>query len=124
MVLTKRQETAQRLTRELQSLGATVTNVMPLEEGKNLRFWVSDYKKKEVLQELKDAGYEPIFLKMEMQPDIRTYSMGLVSVFAVPIAAERQEIPQDRAIPKDTLAAPRAKTEADAIASAWYGKKR
>jgi hypothetical protein len=75
--LTPRQETAARLTRELQALGATVTNVLPLEDGKNLRFWIDDYRKKEVLQQLKDAGYdEPIFLGMSPQICTATYSMG------------------------------------------------
>jgi len=94
--LTPRQETAARLCRELQAFGANVTSVLPLADGQNLRFWVDDYKKKEVLQQLADAGYEPIFLKMELQPDIRSYSIGLVSAFELPIAAERQPIPDDR----------------------------
>jgi hypothetical protein len=41
----ERQKTAERLARELQTLGATVTNVLPLADGQNLRFWCSDYKK-------------------------------------------------------------------------------
>jgi len=94
--LSKRQETAQRLTRELQAFGATVTNVLPLAEGQHLRFSVNDYRKNEVLQQLADAGYEPNFLKMEMQPDIHSYSMGLVNVFELPIAADREPIPDDR----------------------------
>ena len=66
-VLTPRQETAQRLARELQSFGATVTNVMPLDDSQNLRFWCSDYEKKELLQQLKDAGHEVVFLGMQPQ---------------------------------------------------------
>ena len=96
--LSPRQETAARLCRELQAFGATVTNVMPLADGQQLRFWVSDYRKNEVLQQLADAGYEPIFLKMELQPDIRSYSMGLVNSFELPIAAEQQPIIDDRKI--------------------------
>src|SRR5262249_5331978 len=96
MVLTKRQETAQRLTRELQAFGATVTSVLPLEAGKHLRFWVSDYKKNELLQQLKDASYEVVFLGMSPQMDIATYSVGLVNNFELPLAAETQPIVDDR----------------------------
>ena len=96
--LTPRQETAARLCRELQAFGANVTSVLPLADGQHLRFWVDDYKKKEVLQQLGDAGYEPIFLKMELQPDIRSYSIGLVSAFELPIAADREPVIDDRKV--------------------------
>jgi hypothetical protein len=77
-LLTPRQETAQRLARELQSFGATVTNVMPLDNGQNLRFWCSDYEKKELLQQLKDAGHEVVFLGMSPQVEVsRPIGCGL-----------------------------------------------
>jgi len=123
--LTPRQETAQRLTRELQSLGATVTSVLPLEEGKNLRFWVSDYKKKEVVQQLADAGYEPpIFLGMSPQMCTATYSMGLVNNFELPIPAARQPIVDDRAIPKDDVGKRVRDFEVTKMLEAIYGKRR
>jgi hypothetical protein len=124
MVLTARQQKAATLTRELQSLGATVTNVLPLADGHNLRFWVSDYKKNELLQQLSDAGYEPVFTGMTPQMDIRTYSIGLVSNFELPIAAERQEVPQqDRIIPKDEIGK-RKDSEIMKTYQSVYGKKR
>jgi len=79
--LTERQQAAARLTRELQALGATVTSVLPLADGHNLRFWVSDYKKREILAALADAGYEPIFIGMGLQMDTAAYAMGLVNNF-------------------------------------------
>jgi hypothetical protein len=125
MVLTARQQKAATLTRELQALGATVTNVLPLADGQNLRFWVSDYKKNELLQQLSDAGYEPVFTGMTPQVDVQTYSMGLVNVFELPIAAERQEVPQqDRVIPKDDVGKRKPSSEAQAVINQWYGVKR
>src|SRR5262245_32747774 len=94
--LTPRQETAQRLTRELQALGATVTNPLPLGAGENLRFWCSDYKKNELLQQLKDAGYEVVFVGMSPQVDIKTYSMGLVNNFEIHLAADAQPVADNR----------------------------
>jgi hypothetical protein len=123
--LTPRQETAARLTRELQSLGATVTNAMPLPDGQHLRFWCCDYAKNELLQQLKDAGYEPTFIKMEMQMDIRSYSMGLVNVFELPIAGERQEILQaDRVIPRDEIGRGKTNPEVEAMIRHIYGRQK
>ena len=95
-LLSERQKTAQRLTRELQALGATVTNPLPLAAGESLRFWCSDYKKNELLQQLKDAGYEVVFLGMSPQIDVKTYSMGLVNNFEVILAAETRPIADNR----------------------------
>jgi len=93
-LLNERQKTAERLTRELSALVATVTSVLPLGSDQNLRFWVSDYGKKEVLQALKDAGYTPEFLGMRPQVDIKSYSMGLVNCFEILIPQERQAVPE------------------------------
>jgi len=121
--LSKRQETAARLCRELQAFGATVTNVMPLAAGQHLRFWVSDYRKNVVLQQLKDAGYdEPVFLGMSPQMDIASYSMGLVNNFELPIAAEREPIPDDRHGGEITGRTKRS-PETEAMLRAIYGKQ-
>jgi hypothetical protein len=92
-VLSERAQTAERLTRELQALGATV--VSPPGSDR-LRFWVDDYKKREVLQQLADAGYEPVFLGMTPQICTATYSMGLVNDFELNLPAERQPIADNR----------------------------
>jgi hypothetical protein len=124
MVLTKRQEMAQRLTRELQALGATVTNVPPLEEGKHLRFWCSDYKKNELLQQLKDAGYEVVFLGMAPQIDVKTYSMGLVNNFEVILPAETQSIARDDRIHGEIAKREERSHEVDAIVNEYFRVKR
>ena len=122
--LTPRQETAARLCRELQAFGANVTSVLPLADGQHLRFWIDDYKKKEVLQQLADAGYEPIFLKMDFQPDIRSYSIGLVNSFELPIAADREPIIDDRVVPKDDASRRAKDSEREAMLQHIYGKQR
>jgi len=92
----ERQKTAQRLARELRAFGGRVTNVLPLHEGQNLRFWVSDYKKNELLQQMKDAGYEPVFVGMMLQPCEETYTLGLVNKFELVLPADRQPIQDNR----------------------------
>jgi hypothetical protein len=124
-LLTPRQETAQRLARELQALGATVTNVLPLEEGKNLRFWVDDYKKKTLLQELKDAGHEFIFLGMSPQVCVKSYSMGLVNSFEVVLPADRQPVQDDRGIiPRDVVDRREKDHEVEKMLESIYGRRK
>jgi hypothetical protein len=94
---TKRQELAQSLTRELQQLGASVTNVMPLADDQNLRFWCSDYKKGRILTALSEWGFpEVTFTGMSPQICPDTYSMGLVNNFEIALPRERQPIATDR----------------------------
>lgn len=122
----ERQKTAQRLTRELQALGATVTNVLPLAEGQPLKFWVSDYKKNELLQQLKEAGHEAVFVGMSLQPDVVSYSLGLVNNFEIPIAADRQPIVDDRIRGEIVDPAKQAaqKAAVEAMYRSIYGKRR
>ena len=126
MILTERQKRAENVTRELQRLGATVTNVLPLAEGRPLRFWVSDYRKKEVLQQLTDAGYQPTFLGMMFQVDPKEYAMGLVNSYELAIPADRQVIADDR-LPKgeivDRAEEARIKREVELMREAIYGRK-
>jgi hypothetical protein len=121
-LLSERQKTAERLTRELQSLGATVTSVLPLAGDKHLRFWVSDYKKNELLQQLADAGYEPIFTGMTPQVDVQTYSMGLVNCFELHLPREAQAVPtaERRRIPDAELADPQKKGQGEVEAILKY----
>jgi hypothetical protein len=121
-LLSERQKTAERLTRELQSLGATVTSVLPLAGDKHLRFWVSDYKKNELLQQLADAGYEPIFTGMTPQVDVQTYSMGFVNCFELHLPREAQAVPtaERRRIPDAELADPQKKGQGEVEAILKY----
>src|SRR5262249_26930590 len=121
--LTPRQETAARLTRELQALGATVTNPLPLAVGDSLRFWVRDDKKNELLQQLSEAGYEAVFVGMSPKVDIRTYSMGLVNNFEVILPAETQPVADNR-IHGEIAKREERSHEVAAIVNEYYGTKR
>src|SRR5262245_561092 len=126
-LLTERQKRAENVTRELQRLGATVTNMMPLAAGRNLRFWVDDYKKREVLQALTDAGYAPTFIGLAPQVCAKTYSMGMVNQFELAIPADRQVIEDDR-LPKgeivDRAEEARIKRQVELMNEAIYGKRK
>jgi hypothetical protein len=121
--LTPRQETAARLMRELQACGACVTNAMPLPDGQNLRFWVDDYKKNELLQQLKDGGYQFVFRGMAPQFCTSSQSLGLVNQFEVVLPAERQEIAPGNRIPKDEIGR-RREAEIQKTYEMVYGKRR
>ena len=119
----ERQKTAERLARELLAFGGTVTNVLPLADGQNLRFWVSDYRKNELLQQMKDAGYAPIFIGTGFQMCIKTYSMGLVNNFELSLPADQPVPQQNRVIPKDDSKRERHH-EAEAFLKEYYGVKK
>jgi hypothetical protein len=110
---TERQRVAERLARELSALGAVVTNVMPLDETHNLRFWCSEYRKREVLQQLHDAGYEPMFKGLIPQVCRDTDSIGMVNSFELALESDRRQlVPDDR--PKSERSEPKKLvTEAD-----------
>jgi hypothetical protein len=107
MLLTKRQELAKSLTRELGQLGANVTNVLPLADDQNLKFWCSDYKKGQILTALSDWGFEVTFKGMSPQVCRDTYSMGLVNNFEIALEREQTPIVDDRTIPRGELAQPK-----------------
>jgi hypothetical protein len=111
MVLSERQQTVERLTRELGQLGATVVSPP---HADRIRFWVDDYKKREVLQQLADAGHEPVFTGMTPQVDVKTYSMGLVNSFEINLPVERQPVTDDRII-RGEIATGKPKTDPTGI---------
>jgi len=122
----ERQKTAERLARELRAFGGRVTNVLPLAEGRNLCFWVSDYRKNELLQQMRDAGYEPIFIGTDFQPCEETYTLGLVNKFELALPADQPAV-QDRTIRGEIVDRAKAAAEKAAIAAmnvAIYGKRK
>jgi hypothetical protein len=81
-----------------------VTNVMPLAEDQNLKFWCSDYKKGRILTALSDWGFEVTFKGMSPQVCRDTYSMGLVNNFEIALEREQKPIIDDRTIHGGELA--------------------
>jgi hypothetical protein len=84
-----------------------VTNVMPLAEDQNLKFWCSDYKKGRILTALSDWGFEVTFKGMSPQICRDTYSMGLVNNFEIALEREQKPIIDDRTIHGGELAHPK-----------------
>jgi hypothetical protein len=95
-LLSERQKTAERLTRELHALGATVTSVPPLRDDARLRFWVTDAVRPKVLMELAEGNWPVIFCGCASQFTIRDYDVKLVSIFEIDLPAERQPVVDDR----------------------------
>jgi hypothetical protein len=125
MILSPRQQKARDVT---SALGAWsnqvwVTNPMPLADGARLRIQISDHVKNEVLQVLRDFGYEPRFVAIH--PRIATTGLMPAAMYEVDIPVERQEVPQDeRAIPRDDAGRRVKDPEIEATLDAIYGRKR
>jgi hypothetical protein len=119
-LLSERQKIAERLTRELQALGATVTSVLPLRDDARLRFSVLDAARPKVLQELADGGWQVVFAGTNpsfFHPD---GTMRLASIFEINIPHERQSIIDDRkTIPRNEIG-PRKKTDTEVKAVLKY----
>jgi len=67
MVLSERQQKAQGLTRWLQSINAHVTNSMPLNPNEQLRFWVTNEDREDVLTKLRQQDWSPRFVSVDMR---------------------------------------------------------
>jgi hypothetical protein len=110
-LLSDRQKTAERLTRELQALGATVTSVLPLPDDQRLKFWVHDNQKREVLTQLRDGNYGPTFVGIQLQFVTCSYAAEMVSKFEIDLPRERQAVPiAERRIPDAVLASSEPKS--------------
>src|SRR5262245_63506936 len=62
MPLSERQQTAQALVAEINSLGAWCVSPMPLDDNARLRFQVLDSDRDKVLEKLSSWNWSPIFV--------------------------------------------------------------
>src|SRR5215467_11600519 len=94
MALSERQQTAERLMRWLQGMGAFVTNPMPLDPGQSsLRFDVLNDDRERILAELRKQDWAPITGVVNM----RFYRDTLVPCTSFEIALPSdQPVVQDR----------------------------
>jgi len=100
MALSERQQTAERLARWLQSMGAFVTNPMPLSPGQQLRFDVLNPDREHILEELRKQNWEPITGVVAM----RFYRDTLVPCTQFEIALPADQPPvQNRTIYGDVV---------------------
>jgi hypothetical protein len=64
-----------------------------------------------------------VFVCMSLQPDVVSYSMGLVNNFEVNLPADRQTIHDDRIEIVDPTRKAAEKASIEAMRTAIYGKK-
>ena len=90
---------------------------MPLDDNARLRFQVLDADRQEVLEQLSQGDWSPIFCGTA--PRIGFDGWKLASVFEVDIPGEGQPVVDDRRIPRDELASPK-KSDAEVAALRRY----
>ena len=122
MVLSERQQLARRLADDLDRMdGVWVTSPLPLDDSHKLRLQIKDIDRNEVVQLLRDWGYEPVCLSVLP----RVCSTGLIAacLYEIDLPQPRQEIIDDRAIPKDDVGRRARDAETKATLDAIYGKQ-
>jgi len=93
--LTPRQETAQRLTRELGKMdGVWVTSPLPLDDHAKLRLQIREIDRNHIIQMLKDWGWDPVFLSV--LPRICTTGLIAAGMYEIDIPKPRQDVVDDR----------------------------
>jgi hypothetical protein len=113
------------LARELGKMdGVFVTSPLPLDDNQKLRMQIFDSARNEVVQLLKDWGWDPVAISVLP----RVHSTGLIAacLYEIDLPKPRQEIPQDsRAIPRDEIGKREKRShEYDAFVREWYGGKK
>src|SRR5215471_2005008 len=123
MVLSDRQQLARRLADELGKMDDVwVTSPLPLDDNQKLRLQIKDIARNEVLQLLRDWGWDPVCISVLP----RVCSTGLIAacLWEIDLPQPRQEIVDDRAIPKDDIGRRGRDAEIQAMLQAIYGKQR
>lgn len=94
MALSERHRRLERLARELEAMERCWVVSPPPHDP--LRFQVADTVKNEVLQTLRDAGYEPVFRTVAP----RMYPTGLMGacLYEIALPAETPAVVDDRAV--------------------------
>jgi hypothetical protein len=123
MLLNERQQKATALAREMGKMdGVWITSPLPLDDWAKLRFQVLDSNHNEVLQTLKDWGWEPTFVSP--LPRITFTGMQSAACYEIDIP-QRQVIVDDRRIPDAELASTKQMSkDVQAILDDWRGRKK
>jgi len=123
MVLSERQQVAKRLTEELGKFdGVWVTSPLPLDDNHKLRLQIKDIDRNEVLQLLRDWGWDPVCVSV--LPRVCSTGLMAACLYEIDLPKPRQEIVDDRAIPKDEVGRRGRDSEVKAMLEAIYGKQR
>jgi len=122
MVLSERQQVAKRLTDELGKIdGVWVTSPLPLDDNHKLRLQIKDIDRNEVLQLLRDWGWDPVCVSV--LPRVCTTGLMAACLYEIDLPRERQPIHDDR-IPNDEIGKRGQSAETKAMLAAIYGKQR
>jgi len=123
MVLSERQQVAKKLTEELGKMdGVWVTSPLPLDDNQKLRLQIKDIDRNEVLQILKDWGWDPVCVSV--LPRVCSTGLMAACLYEIDLPKPRQDIVDDRAIPKDDVGRRGQSAETKAMLEAIYGKQR
>src|SRR5262245_27870254 len=121
MALSERQQTAERLMRWLQGMGAFVANPMPLDPGQSLRFDVLNEDREHVLTELRKQDWAPTTGVVHM----RFHGNALVpcTTFEIALPSDQPAV-QDRTIRGEIASKKERHHEAEAFLKEYYGLKK
>jgi hypothetical protein len=124
-LLSERQQQAQNLARSIgQMEGAFVVNVMPLAAGAHLRVHVEQPHCQHVRGVIEGWGWRVVDCGNTSRFNVSDGTMRLTAVYEVQLDTERQEVQQDRTIPRDEVGKRKMDREVAATMEAIYGKKR
>src|SRR5262249_54298978 len=123
---TERQKTAERLARELDAMDLVwVTSPLPVAADAKLRFQLADTARNEVLQLLKDSGWDPVFVSI--LPRVCPTGLMGACLYEIDLPRERQPVPDDRTIYGEVVDRQKEaaqKAAVKAMTEAIYGKQR
>src|SRR5262249_3971327 len=95
MVLSERQQKASALAHELGNMdGVWVTSPLPLDDHAHLRVQIKDVVRIEVVQMLKDWGWDPVLLSV--LPRMCTTGLIAACIYEIDIPKPRQDVVDDR----------------------------
>ena len=123
-VLTNRQQLARNLANELGRMNNVwVTSPLPLDEQQKLRLQIVDTVRNEVIQILKDWGWEPQFVSI--LPRVCHTGLQAACLYEIDLPRERQPIVDDRIQGEIVDPAKKAaqKASIEAMRIVIYGKK-
>ena len=125
-VLTNRQQLARTLANELGKMdNVWVTSPLPLDDNQKLRMQIADTVRNEVIQLLRDWGWQPVFVSV--LPRICTTGWMAACLYEIDLPRERQPVPDDRTIHGEVVDRQKEaaqKAAVKAMTEAIYGKQR
>jgi len=113
-LLNNRQQLAAAMARELgQMKTAWVVSPLPLDDSKKLRVVIADITRNEIVQKIRDWGYEPICIGVAPRFDVA--GMVAATAYEVDPPRERQPIVDDRKIYGEVAERKKSPSEAEAV---------